>query len=208
MEKKLTNRQRQALETRNRILNAAMELFEVKEFENVSMEEIAEQAQVSIGAIYYYFQSKEEIAAQSVKPLDDTYHEFFIHLTEDEEYRDLSPLDKFKKYYVYIHKILATDFNLGNLYIYCIKNPQSNILKIDLGRILYQDYQAFLRQCREQKLLVTSKTDQEIVLFLTQASRGMLVDHLMFATSQEELVLQSEKWFSLIFQNLNDESGQ
>ena len=45
MEKKLTNRQRQAIETRNRILTVAMKLFDEKKFENVSMEEIAEQAQ-------------------------------------------------------------------------------------------------------------------------------------------------------------------
>ncbi len=207
MEKKLTNRQRQAIETRNRILTVAMKLFDEKKFENVSMEEIAEQAQVSIGAIYYYFQSKEEIAAKSVQPLDDTYHDFFIRLMESEEYRGLSPLEKFREYYVFIHRTLSSQFNLRDIYVYCIKNSESSILKIDQSRILYQDYQSFLRQCREQGLLVTSRTDSELVLLLTQASRGMLVDHLMFSTTQEEMVRQAERWFSLIMQSGEEEQN-
>jgi len=48
-------------ETRARILEAAMELFRRKGFEETTMREIASQAGMAIGAAYYYFDSKDAI---------------------------------------------------------------------------------------------------------------------------------------------------
>jgi AcrR family transcriptional regulator len=48
-------------ETRGRILEAAIELFRRKGFEDATMREIATEAQVATGAAYYYFDSKDAI---------------------------------------------------------------------------------------------------------------------------------------------------
>lgn len=48
-------------ETRGRILNAAIELFRRKGFEDATMREIASEAGVATGAAYYYFDSKDAI---------------------------------------------------------------------------------------------------------------------------------------------------
>jgi AcrR family transcriptional regulator len=50
-----------AEETRMRILNAALGLFRRKGFEQTTMREIAEEAGVSLGNAYYYFESKEAL---------------------------------------------------------------------------------------------------------------------------------------------------
>lgn len=47
--------------TRQRILEAALELFREKGFEESTMREVAARTQVSTGLAYYYFKSKEEI---------------------------------------------------------------------------------------------------------------------------------------------------
>jgi AcrR family transcriptional regulator len=50
-----------AEDTRTRILNAALGLFRRKGFEQTTMREIAEEAGVSLGNAYYYFESKEAL---------------------------------------------------------------------------------------------------------------------------------------------------
>jgi AcrR family transcriptional regulator len=48
-------------ETRKRILEAALELFREKGFEQTTMRDIAERASMALGAAYYYFDSKEKL---------------------------------------------------------------------------------------------------------------------------------------------------
>ena len=55
------SRQAQSQKTKNRILASAKMLFEAKGFENVTIEEIAQEAQVSSPSIYAIFQSKRGV---------------------------------------------------------------------------------------------------------------------------------------------------
>jgi AcrR family transcriptional regulator len=48
-------------ETRARILKAALTVFRERGFERATMREIAAEAEVAVGAAYYYFESKEAI---------------------------------------------------------------------------------------------------------------------------------------------------
>jgi AcrR family transcriptional regulator len=48
-------------ETRNRILNTALELFQRDGFEQTTMRQIAAECRVALGAAYYYFPSKDAL---------------------------------------------------------------------------------------------------------------------------------------------------
>ena len=61
MEKKGKVRQARAAETRKRIVVAAKKLITENGFENVSIEEIAKEAEVSTGSFYTYFKKKEDV---------------------------------------------------------------------------------------------------------------------------------------------------
>ena len=61
MEKKGKVRQARAAETRKRIVAAAKKLITENGFENVSIEEIAKEAEVSTGSFYTYFKKKEDV---------------------------------------------------------------------------------------------------------------------------------------------------
>ncbi|WP_044639807.1 TetR/AcrR family transcriptional regulator [Risungbinella massiliensis] len=56
-----TTRQKQALETREKLLGAALQLFSQKGFKESTVKEIGKQAGVTDGLIYHYFRSKEEL---------------------------------------------------------------------------------------------------------------------------------------------------
>ena len=50
-----------AEDTRRRILQAALELFQERGFAETTMRDIAQRASVAVGAAYYYFDSKEKL---------------------------------------------------------------------------------------------------------------------------------------------------
>ena len=50
-----------AEETRERIVDAALQLFRERGFDQTTMRDIAAEADVATGAAYYYFRSKEEL---------------------------------------------------------------------------------------------------------------------------------------------------
>ncbi len=60
-----------SVETRRRILEAALDLFIEQGYDKVSLREIAERVGVAKAALYYYFPSKEQILQTLVEPLDD-----------------------------------------------------------------------------------------------------------------------------------------
>lgn len=79
----MTNRKRQAMETKLRIQEKALELFDKKGFENVSMEQIARAAGCSAGNIYNYFASKDLLAVKLMDHVDQIYDEMIPAYLED-----------------------------------------------------------------------------------------------------------------------------
>ena len=74
-EKRLTNRQKQAIATKERIQQAALELFSEKSFSAVTMENICQRAGVSKGLFYNYFPTKSAILLEGFASLDRSYQE-------------------------------------------------------------------------------------------------------------------------------------
>lgn len=68
-----TARKKQAAETRQKIFDTAIELFDKKGYENVSIVEICEKAGVSTGAYYHHFSAKDQILLEDFLRADDVY---------------------------------------------------------------------------------------------------------------------------------------
>ena len=80
MEKKMTNRQLAALETRRKLLEAAKKLVCEKGLINTSIEEITKACGVSNGTFYTYFKRKEDIVfALSQEMYQGIYEEAQAH---------------------------------------------------------------------------------------------------------------------------------
>jgi len=92
MEKKGKVRQARAAETRKRIVTAAKKLITENGFENVSIEEIAKEAEVSTGSFYTYFKKKEDV-------IEELNQLSFYHLAEITNEMKDKGLDDRLKYY-------------------------------------------------------------------------------------------------------------
>lgn len=94
---KLTKRQLQAMETKNKIYDAAVREFNEKGFNNVSIEDITKAAKVAKGSFYTHFQSKEDLVLYSYTRADVSYQKAY----EESEGRDFlnRMLDFLQGYY-------------------------------------------------------------------------------------------------------------
>jgi len=67
----------EALETRNRILHAALDIFCEKPYASVSIMEIASAVNMSKGAVYWHFKGKDDLFIQLMNSVHETIKEDF-----------------------------------------------------------------------------------------------------------------------------------
>src|SRR5690242_14924778 len=84
---------------RRRIQRAAREVFAEKGYARTSIEQVAKQAGLSVGAIYLYFRSKEDL---SVSLLEETYEVFEAELRQLRTRGDLTPADKVRSAWLFL----------------------------------------------------------------------------------------------------------
>lgn len=70
-----TNRQKQALATKHKIFSCAVTLFAQQSYENVTVQDICREAEVSVGAFYHHFESKENILDEGYRLFDQQSEE-------------------------------------------------------------------------------------------------------------------------------------
>lgn len=70
-----TSRQMQALATKQKIFSCAVSLFAQKTYENVTVQDICSEADVSVGAFYHHFKSKENILDEGYRLFDQRTEE-------------------------------------------------------------------------------------------------------------------------------------
>ena len=61
MERLHTSRQKQAAASKNKLVAAAMELFNEKGYEQTTVQDICKRAGLSVGVFYHYFPSKSDV---------------------------------------------------------------------------------------------------------------------------------------------------
>lgn len=173
MEKQLTARQKQAMEMRSRIQNVALDLFDRDSFENVSVEQIAQAAGCSVGNIYHYFKSKDELVIQVTDSVDAQYRvleEAYLADTETPWSRKL--LDFVEKALV----ISAGDPSLYRSFVHGIRYPQQAILRDNEKRVYFRVLRELVDGCRQEGSIHPERDREELVAELVVLHRGMLLE--------------------------------
>jgi TetR/AcrR family transcriptional regulator len=84
-DQKLPRREREKLRQRQEMLATALDLFSQKGYHNVSMHEIAAQAEFAIGTLYKFFQNKEDLYKALVLEQCDKFEEAITRAIEEPE---------------------------------------------------------------------------------------------------------------------------
>ena len=135
IKKELTSRKKQAMEMRSRIQAVALELFDREGFENVSVEQIAQAAGCSVGNIYHYFKSKDELVIQVTSSVDAQYSVLEESYLADEAN---SWHDKLLDFVGQALVISANDPSLYRSFIHGIRYPQQGILRDNEKRVYFR----------------------------------------------------------------------
>ncbi|WP_329887585.1 TetR/AcrR family transcriptional regulator [Pseudoramibacter faecis] len=81
---RLTKRQLQAIETKKKIYDAAVQVINEKGFGNVSIEDITTRANVAKGSFYTYFKSKEDLLFDTFRQSDAVYAQAFARVQDED----------------------------------------------------------------------------------------------------------------------------
>lgn len=84
---------------RRRIQRAAREVFAEKGYAKTSIEQVARRATLSVGAIYLYFRSKEDLY---ISLLEETLEQFDNELTQIRNRADLTPSNRLQAAWSYL----------------------------------------------------------------------------------------------------------
>lgn len=173
MKKELTPRKKQALEMRAKIQSAALTLFNREGFENVSVEEIAQTVGCSVGNIYHYFKSKDELAIQVTHMVDEAYTDLERSYLADTV---TSGRDKLLDFVGRALEISARDEMLYKAFIHGLRYPEQAVLQKSGKRVYYRLLRELVEQCQKEGSIHPSYDPDEVVEDLVVLHRGTLFE--------------------------------
>ncbi|MEL7647109.1 MAG: TetR/AcrR family transcriptional regulator [Sedimentibacter sp.] len=178
MQKKSYKRQIQAQNTKERIKDCAIELFQEKGYYNTTVEEIAERAKSSIGGFYYHFKSKDEIMIFSMQVLDNKYTEFFNKILTDPKFSHLNAIEKIKAVMIYIVKQICSggqEFARVS-YSYFIRDEETRIMMVNHERKYFKIMEYLINKGKEEDLIQDNLAAKDVLDYITILIRGIVVD--------------------------------
>ncbi len=168
MKKRVTSRDLQAEETRQRIVNAAVKLFKENHYDDISMLDIAREANVSTGALYHHFASKYDLAIRFCEVSDDSLLADRASLYESDEHAAILLMDFFIGFYA--ASIYAVGVDVASVYF----NPCNR--EVELDTRYYETLDRIIFRGQEKGELKTDMNPHALSDFLSVAARGAAID--------------------------------
>ena len=171
--KKITKRQEKAIETRNRIYRAAIELLDRKGFEKITIVDISKKAGVSVGAFYHYFKSKNDILAEIFFKADEYFSTEVLPVLN---VNTKSVPNKLIDYFDYYAKFnIASGVEMTQQ----LFNPKIKFF-IKKGRPMLTILQDLISEGQEKKEIRTDATPEELARFLLILARGIVFEWSLY----------------------------
>jgi len=176
MYQKRTKRQEQKENTRGVIYRSARQLFDEKGFDNVTMEEIAAKAGVSVGSIYFHFNSKQEIMANYHADLDDAYLEYLEATKAQDTQKNFQ--EKLTDFIVFA---CTTSANLGVenirvVYPYIMCNAEFGSRMLNDQRPYYKMLQGYVLGGQQSGEIRQDYASDDLIHDITVLARGCILD--------------------------------
>lgn len=169
--KPLTKRQVKAVETKNRIYNAAIDLMDRKGFEKLTIVDISKKAGVSVGAFYHYFKSKNDILAEIFRKADEYFSTQVISSLNKK-----SIPDQIIEYFDYYAKFNVSS---GVEMTQQLFNPKIKFF-IKKDRPMLTILQDLIRKGQEKKEIRADIGLEELTRFLFVLARGVVFEWSLY----------------------------
>ena len=188
--------------TKDRIVNAAWELFHEKGYENTTVEDIIAAAKTSKGTFYYYFDRKETLLDTLSTILDYEYEN--LEKTMDP---DLNSFDKLLNMNYQMHSFIEKHIDIdliSSLYsTQLLPKGQTNLL--DQNRVYYKLVTDTIEEGQKRGQISTDKSVREITKYYTLCERALVSDWCLNRGSYS-LEQYSKEYMPImmqVFKNIN-----
>ncbi len=165
-EKKLTSRQIQAAQTKEKIYKTAFALMGKKGFNNISIEDISQKAGVSVGSFYYYYKSKNDILYEVYTRADDYFRIMITKLKTD------NSLDRIVEYFqIYARYLMQSNIEFTK-HLYSTENK----FFLNKNRFMLTALQEIIKEGQEKGEITLDIQPKEIADYLFLVARGVIFD--------------------------------
>lgn len=174
MNKKISKRILQGIETKKRLLDCAITLFREKGYHNVTVDEIIEKVNSSKGSFYTHFSNKEDLLYNMVHLLDEVYLDF-----SEANLKHQSTIDKISLFIHYVFKTIEEKIGLDFItviYSSQIKDSTSDRFSITPERKYYQILERIIEEGKEKNEIKKELSAEYIITILTTGIRGVIYD--------------------------------
>ncbi len=144
------------MKTRDKIIQASIELFNDQGERNVTTNHIAAHLSISPGNLYYHFRNKEDI----ILSIYEEYARSLIIETMPEVTPDVKPLDAIILYMdVVFHAMMKFRFFYSNLPVLLAKNPSLHDKYVEVQSIISTRVSELLLSLKEADMMTFEQAD-------------------------------------------------
>lgn len=188
----LTPRKIKAEQTRQKILDTALDIFSRKSFDETTVDEIVKQSGTSKGAFYTHFKSKYEIFLEKFKEIDTYYLTFTKSFPENASASEKVLLFA-KKQMMYLRDRWGKSLFRT---LYTNASPDNDYF-LNKNRALYKIVFQFVSEGQKSGEFTQSHTVEEMTTLITRCMRGTLFDWCI-SHQQFDLIGETEKLLSTL----------
>lgn len=169
-----SRRREQARKTEQMILQSALDLMRTRGFDKVSVRDICHAANITTGAFYHHFSSKEALFTKGFSPLD-----LYMEQALDGHASD-PPLEQLRIILTSYARFIETKCGelTGQYYQQRVMNPLA-VKSMDPTRYIRRAMLDCLEKAGEQKLLSASRSPEWLADFLFRHFRGVVIDWIL-----------------------------
>lgn len=199
----MNKRQKQAMQTKENLVKAALYLMREKGFPNLTIRDLCQCAEVSIGTFYHYFSSKEDIINQGFGFYDLDLEEYL------QTYVQTNPNPIRAIYDIIMNQTrYVADRTAGftkELYIGMLSIREGYATKDT--RKYYQTILYYTKEAVKQGLFGTEKSAEELTEFMIRTNRGDIIDWCLHDYEYDLLKRAQEDLFFILKGLLRDGAG-
>jgi len=177
---------------KDKIVNSATKLFAEQGYFCTSVNQIAKNAEVAVGTIYVYFDSKDEIL---IELFIDYFRKLMEEIEEKFQNSKTEPLTKLLNGLRYMVNKLSEDIDMAKVFL--VELRQSNKALNFIAPKIQKDYEKLIKklldEAKDQGLLNENIDTQVISISTFGLIETMLFDWLNRGYSKEKLIDNMEK---------------
>lgn len=176
MQKKHTKRTVKAINTKKMIFDNATKLFKEKGYYNVSIEEITSTIDLSVGAFYHHFKSKDELLFIWADELDLKYIDHYDEIKHCLGYKNT--IDKIREmifYSIEIFGFWGHEFSVVS-YSYMMREPRASARMLDSNRSYFKIMNELIEDGKENGSIRLDIDTKQMIKDIVMVTRGAILD--------------------------------